>query len=121
MGLLMRQYAGDSDLPLIAELINAASSMGRHLIDFPWRLSSPPPASMPDARLWTAEGMLVGFAAWQVWWATLDFYVCPGHTEPEVEVALFDWAGRRFRELDEERGQPFPYWAEAREDDAERL
>jgi ribosomal protein S18 acetylase RimI-like enzyme len=121
MSLLMREYAGESDVPLIAELINAAPPTGRHLIDFPWRLSSSPATSMPDARLWLSDGRLVGFAAWQIWWAVLDFYIRPGPAEQEVEKALFDWAGRRFRELDQERGQPFPYWVEGREDDRERL
>jgi mycothiol synthase len=121
MSLLGREYAGESDVPLIAELINAAPSTGRHLIDFPWRLSSFPPASMPNAGLWLSDDRLVGFAAWQIWWAVLDFYIRPGHAEREVEKALFDWAGRRFRELDQERGQPLPYWVEAREDDVERL
>ncbi len=121
MGLFMRGYEGESDPPLIAELINAAPPMSRHLIDFPWRLSSLSLDSMPDARLWLSDGVLVGFAAWQIWWAALDFYIRPGPLEQEVERAMFEWAGRRFRELDEERGQPFPYWVEAREDDADLL
>ncbi len=122
MDVLMRAPAGDADLPLIADLIHAAPPMGRHLVDFPWRLSSPALQSPDDARLWaTADGTLVGFAAWQVWWATLDVYVRPGSQRREVEAAIFDWAARRFRKLDQERGYPLPYWTEAREDDAEGL
>jgi len=122
MDLTMRAPAGDADLPLIAELIHAAPPLSRHLVDFPWRLSSPALQSPDDARLWTtADGTLVGFAAWQVWWATLDVYVRPSPHRQEVEAAIFDWAARRFRELDQGRGYPLPYWTEAREDDAERL
>ncbi len=122
MDLLMRAPVGDADFPLIAELIHAAPPMSRHLVDFPWRLSSPALQSPDDARLWTtADGTLVGFAAWQVWWATLDVYVRPSPQQREVEAVIFDWAARRFRALDEERGYPLPYWTEAREDDAEGL
>jgi ribosomal protein S18 acetylase RimI-like enzyme len=72
--------------------------------------------------LWFDEGgQIVGFAAWQVWWAALDFFVRPGPRREEVAEAIFAWALARFRELDAERGLPLPYWAEAREDDADRL
>ncbi len=122
MEITTRPYAGDADLPLIADLIRAAPPASRHLVDYPWRLSSPALQSPPDHRLWAApDGTLVGFAAWQVWWATLDLYVRPGPYRQEVEETIFAWAAGRFRALDAERGHPLPYWAEAREDDAERL
>jgi mycothiol synthase len=122
MTISARSYAGDDDLPRIAELIGATSGKTPHRIDFPWRLNSPTLQSARDVRLWEdEEDGLVGFAAWQIYWATLDYYVCPGPSQPEVEDAIFTWAAARFRELDRERGQPLPYWIEAREDDAERL
>jgi ribosomal protein S18 acetylase RimI-like enzyme len=122
MEMLMRPYAGDVDLPLIVDLIRAAPPTSRHLVDFPWRLSSPTLQSASDVRLWAApDGTLVGFAAWQIWWAALDLYVRPGPYRKEVEAAIFAWAAERFRELDAERGHPLLYWAEAREDDDERL
>ncbi|HEY7418939.1 MAG TPA: GNAT family N-acetyltransferase [Ktedonobacteraceae bacterium] len=37
-----------------------------------------------------------------------------------AETALFAWATQRFRELDQERGKPLPYWVEFRDDDTER-
>jgi mycothiol synthase len=122
MELVMRPYAGDGDLPVIADLIRAAPPASRHLVDYPWRLSSPALQSPDDARLWLAhDGTLVGFAAWQVWWAVLDFYVRPGPLRTVVEEAIFAWAPTRFRELDADRGRALPYWVEAREDDGERL
>jgi len=118
----VRPYLGDADLPLIADLIRAAPPTSRHLVDFPWRLSSPALQSPSDVRLWaTPDDALVGFAAWQVWWATLDIYVRPGPYRQEVEEAIFAWAPERFRALDAARGHPLPYWVEAREDDSERL
>jgi len=121
MGLIMRPYAGDTDLAPIADLIRAMPAMGRHLVDFPWRLSAPLADPASDARVCMTDGLLVGFAAWQVPWATLDVYMRPGPSRPEVEAAIFDWATRRFREIDAARGRPLPYWVEAREDDAEHL
>ncbi len=121
MGLIMRPYAGDADLSPIAELIRALPAMGRHLVDFPWRLSAPIADPTADARVCMADGLVVGFAAWQDPWATLDVYIHPEPSQPEVEAAIFDWAAGRFRELDAARGQPLPYWVEAREDDAEHL
>lgn len=122
MDLVMRPSRGEADLPHIIALIHAAMPTSRHLVDFPWRLSSPALDSEPDARLWTtADGLLAGFAAWQVYWATLDFYIRPGPYRQEVEAAIFDWASQRFRDLDSRRGWPLPYWVESREDDTERL
>jgi mycothiol synthase len=122
MTLAMRPFSVDTDLAAVAELLRAAPPASRHLIDFPWRLSSPASETQRDMVLWLDDrGEAVGFAAWQVWWAALDFYVCPVPEQAAVETAIFQWAPTRFRELDAKRGRPLPYWAEAREDDADRL
>lgn len=117
----MRAVAGAADLDAISDLIQACPPQARHRLDYPWRLSSPAFETGRDIQLWYADGRAVGFAAWYRWWATLDFYVRPGAWQRTVEEAVFAWAPGRFRELDEERGQPLPYWAEAREDDSDRL
>ena len=120
--MTVRPYADDADLLLIADLVRAAPPTSRHLVDFPWRLSSRALESAPDVGLWvTPDGELVGFAAWQVWWAALDVYIRAGPYRQEIEEAIFAWAPERFRALDAERGHPLPYWVEAREDDGERL
>jgi mycothiol synthase len=91
------------------------------VIDLPWRLSTLGSNEGRDAAFWeNAEGLVVGFAAWQQPWASLDFFILPGSEQQEVEAALFSWADNRFRELDEERGQPLPYWAEFYDDDQAR-
>ncbi|HEU5327752.1 MAG TPA: GNAT family N-acetyltransferase [Thermomicrobiales bacterium] len=121
MTLTMWPFNVDTDLAGVADLIRAAPPNSRHLVDFPWRLSSPASQTQQDMVLWLGGQGVVGFAAWQIWWAALDFYVRPGPEQAAVEAAMFQWAPTRFRELDTERGHPLPYWAEAREDDAERL
>jgi ribosomal protein S18 acetylase RimI-like enzyme len=122
MSIQPRPFTGDGDLPRIAELIGATSGKTPHRIDFPWRLSSPALQDPRDVSLWEGDdGSLLGFAAWQIYWATLDFYTRTGPLQAQVEDAIFTWAAARFRELDRERGRPLPYWIEAREDDVERL
>jgi ribosomal protein S18 acetylase RimI-like enzyme len=112
----------DADLAGIAALARTVPPATRHLVDLPWRLSSPALTSGVDARCCVApDGSLLGFAAWQAPWAALDFLIHPGPDAASVEDALFTWAEDRFRALDRERGRPLPYWVEAREDDADRL
>lgn len=122
MGLTARPTAGEDDWPRIADLIRAARATSRHLVDYPWRLSSPSAQPGEDCHIWLdGDGAAVGLACWQTAWAALDFYARPGPLRRDVEDAIFAWAEQRFRELDAERGHPLPYWAEAREDDADRL
>lgn len=121
MGLTARPCAGEADWPLMTDLIRAAPPTSRHLVDYPWRLSSPSGQSEEDCRIWLDDGAAVGLACWQAAWAALDFYARPGPLRRDVEEAIFAWAAGRFRQLDGERGRPLPYWVEAREDDADRL
>jgi ribosomal protein S18 acetylase RimI-like enzyme len=122
MPIRMRPYAGERDLELITDLVRAAPAESRHLVDLPWRLAPLALQSGEDAHLWEGDdGALVGFAAWQAPWATLDFFVLPGAWQASVEEQMFGWAAERFRALDRERGWPLPYWAEAQDDDVHRL
>jgi mycothiol synthase len=121
MALTMRGSRGEADFALIADLICSVPSTSRHLIDLPWRLSSPAFQSGDDSCLWEdGQGTLLGFAAWQVSWATLDFFIRPGSHQQMLETALFNWATQRFQELDRARGSALPYWVEFRDDDTER-
>jgi ribosomal protein S18 acetylase RimI-like enzyme len=120
--LTTRPFAGRFDLPALAALIAAMPDATRHVVDYPWRVNSPSMEHPDNACCWLdADSRLVGFAAWQVPWAALDFYILPGPTAAGVADDLFAWAAQRFRALDVERGHPLPYWAEARDDDTERL
>lgn len=117
-----RPLSDAADFARIADLMRSAPPATRHLVDYPWRLAAAIPRF--DADTWCcvdAGGELLGFAAWQTPWATLDFLIRPGPLAAEVEAVLFTSAEDRFRALDRERGRPLPYWVDARADDADRL
>lgn len=121
MPITMRSYRDTRDLLAIVALVQTQPLKSRHVIDFPWRLSSPALYTGKDAQLWEDEnGVLLGFAAWQLSWAALDFFIRPGSHSQETENAIFTWAAQRFCQLDQERGRPLPYWVEHRDDDTQR-
>ncbi|MGH2502340.1 MAG: GNAT family N-acetyltransferase [Ktedonobacterales bacterium] len=124
MTITRHPYRSEADLPRLLDLINAMPLACRHVIDLPWRLSSPAIHAGGDAAFWQDEsGRIVGLAAWQYYWATLDFFIRPelsGSDRQAVEDALFAWAEQRFRERDAERGRPLPYAVEYRDGDLER-
>lgn len=122
MNLTRHMYRGEVDSPRILDLIRSQPLTCPHIIDLPWRLSSPTIKEGRDAVFWEdADGQVVGFAAWQYYWAALDFFILPDSQQHEmVEREIFAWADTRFREHDEERGRPLPYWAEFRDDDQEQ-
>ncbi|EFH82907.1 GCN5-related N-acetyltransferase [Ktedonobacter racemifer DSM 44963] len=106
----------------VFDLVSSFPLVSRHTLDLPWRLSAPVINEGHDGSFWIdTNGRVVGFAAWQYYWAALDFFILPGPTKQEVEAEIFAWAEGRMRECDVERGYPLPYWVEFRDDDAERL
>lgn len=114
-------FRGEADVPRIVDLVCAMPLSCRHVIDLPWRLSAPVINEGRDAALWEdADGQVVGFAAWQLYWAALDFFIMPGPEAQAVESDLFAWADGQFRQRDAERGRPLPYAVEFRDDDEER-
>ncbi len=121
MTITMRPWRDEADLSLLIDLLCGVSPASRHLVDIPWRLSSPALQDERNARVWIdTDGMMVGFAVWQIYWAALDYFVRPGSHQHTVETGIFRWAMVRFRELDMERGRPLPYWVEFRDDDSKR-
>ena len=114
-------FGDGAELPLVLDLIRVMPAACRHVLDFGWRLTAPAITEGRDAVYWQdGDGQVVGLAAWQQAWATLDFYVRPGLDAVTVERAIFTWAGERFRERDAERGHPLPYAVEFRDDDHDR-
>lgn len=121
MTITLHPFRGEADMPRILDLIRSMPFSCRHVIDYPWRLCSPAIYEGCDAAFWEdSDGQVVGFAAWQYYWAALDFFILPGPQMQAVETDLFAWADERFRKCDEERGQPLPYWIEFCDDDQER-
>ena len=92
MSIQRRAFGGLADLPLVVDPIRAMPPACRHVIDFAWRLTAPAIAADRDAVYWQdAGGRVVGLAAWQQAWATLDFYVRPGPDAVTVERDIFAW------------------------------
>lgn len=107
MAISRHAFRGEIDIPRVVDLIRSMPLSCRHIVDFPWRLSSPTINEGCDAAFWEdASGKVIGLAAWQYYWAALDFYILPGPEMQRVETDLFTWADEHFRELDEERGKP---------------
>ena len=122
MTITRQPFRGVADMPRILDLVRAMPLSCRHVIDLAWRLSSPAINEGRDAVYWEdSAGQVVAFAAWQYYWATLDFFILPGAESQAIEMALFAWADARFRERDTERGWPLPYSVEYRDDDHDRL
>ncbi|MEO9085548.1 MAG: GNAT family N-acetyltransferase [Ktedonobacteraceae bacterium] len=121
MTITRHPFRGEADMPRILDLVDSMPLTCPHVIDLPWRLSSPAINEGRDAAFWQdSGGRVVGFAAWQYDWAALDFFILPGPQQSAIEVDLFAWVDERFRERDEERGQPLPYWVEFQDDDQAR-
>ena len=117
----MRPFVGEQDFAAILELAKTVPESNPHIVDLPWRISTPVTVSGRDAYVWEDEdGVLLGFAAWQYWWAALDYFVRPDSHKQEIEEQIYGVMERRFRELDAERGRPLPYWVDFRDDDLER-
>jgi len=122
MPITMRPFTDERDFAAIIELARTVPPSNPHVVDLPWRISSPVTASGRDAYVWEDEnGVLLGFAAWQYWWAALDYFIRPGSHKHEIEEQMYGVMEQRFRELDQERGKPLPYWVEFRDDDSERI
>lgn len=125
--LTTRPYAGERDLPAIAELLNQVSQtyqLDDTYAEDDLRLEFADPRVDParDLRLWEdADGRLV--ACGQVWLPpeseTIDsfFYwrVHPSAEGSGVEDELMAWAAERIRAFAAERGQPARMICSARE------
>jgi ribosomal protein S18 acetylase RimI-like enzyme len=118
----MRPYRGEVDRALLTPILQSQPLLRLHLIDFPWKISTPKIEEGQDACLWLRDDTtVIGFAAWQYYWAVLDYYLLAGNEQDDVEREIFSWAEGHFRRLDQERGFPLPYWIGVSEQDHERL
>jgi mycothiol synthase len=107
----------EADLPRILDLVRSMPDACQHIVDLPWRLGALDLNGGCDAAFWEdMNGRMVGFAACQYVWATLDFFILPGPEAQAIAMDLFAWAHERFQE----RKWPYPYRVEFRDDDHER-
>jgi hypothetical protein len=85
---IRRRAFGDvADLTPVLDLIRALPTASRHVLDFGWRLTAPAIVAGRAAVYWQdADGRVIGLAAWQQAWATLDFYIRPGPGAVAVEM-----------------------------------
>lgn len=68
----------------------------RHVVDLAYRLCSPSAQVLENSCLWeTAGGELVGFAAIQRQFWSIDYCVAPAH--PEVFTVILAWADERMQ------------------------
>jgi mycothiol synthase len=116
-----RPAAGDVDMQPMLALVQAAPAHGLHLIDLPYRLSSPSVYDPASTCLWEdGDGALAGWAVWQQPWITLDTA-----TRPDVESALMpvilEWAMACFQQMAAAHGRVLDYCVDARADDDTRI
>ncbi|HET8846413.1 MAG TPA: hypothetical protein VFN35_33430, partial [Ktedonobacteraceae bacterium] len=54
------------DIYRVLDLVRSMPLSSCHMLDLPWRLSSPAIAAGQDAVFWeNTQGQVIGFAAWQ--------------------------------------------------------
>jgi mycothiol synthase len=111
-----RPYAGEADLPLIAELINSCEMIDRlddatSADELRLEFSTPGFDAARDLRLWQADdGQLIGFG--QLWFhdqaADPDSFVWykihPSARGGDLDMQILAWAAGRTREVARERG-----------------
>lgn len=114
---------GAHDFDRMVDLAIIAHGGAPHIVDLPWRLTSPS-ARMPGrTRLWEeADGSLVAWAVLQFpAWHCLDYVVRPDARTAELESAILSWAGARLKAESADRGSQLPFYVSAREGDSARI
>jgi ribosomal protein S18 acetylase RimI-like enzyme len=118
-----RPAAGAVDVVRVYDLTDAARGDAVHVVDLPWRMTSPS-ARMPDrTRLWEdAGGELVAWAALQFpAWHCLDYAIRPDARTAELEAAVLGWACARLEAEAADRDRLLPFFVSAREHDSARI
>jgi len=128
-----RPYAGDADLPLIAELINSCEAVDQlddatSADELRLEFATPGVETARDLRLWQAgDGQLLGFG--QPWFhdqaADPDSFVWykihPAARGGELDTQILEWAAERTREVAERRGVQLKLRAVACTTERERI
>jgi mycothiol synthase len=127
-----RPFAGEGDLPAIAELQNACDAidqldMAVSIDQLRTELGDPRLDPARDLRLWELDGRLVGFG--QLWPlpmpdeinSRLQVWVLPEERGNNLEHQIIDWGEARLREVAREHDQPARLRTHVREDQADWL
>ena len=103
---IARPYTGPSDWGRMLEVVDVHPGQHLHVVDLPYRLAS---WSLDDSRnacLWQdASGTLLGWAALQIPWATVDIAQHPDATGLKIEMLRWgllraqEWASEQKREF----------------------
>lgn len=112
---IMRPYAGETDLPAIADLLNACEAVdhldaGTSVEELRQSFTDPDLDLSRDVRVWQDDNHLIGFAA--VWVLPpgdnhSGFLWCNVHPKARgsnLETQLLAWSEQRMREVAHERG-----------------
>ena len=114
--LVMRSYAGETDLPRIVDFVNMCDAvdqldMGTSIAELRDELSDPTLDPARDIGLWEdADGTLLGYAQLSIPSAGDDllgflwFKVHPSVRGSGLESEMFAWATERLRDLGRQRG-----------------
>lgn len=130
--MMMRPYAGESDLQPIVDLLNECEAVDRQdegisVGELRMEFSSPSFDPARDVGLWQdGEGRLVGFG--QLWVprageqqdVSLWFKVHPDSRGGDLETEIIAWGLGRAREIERERGVPVSFRSGARDIDTDR-
>jgi ribosomal protein S18 acetylase RimI-like enzyme len=122
-GVTARSAAGERDFARMDDLAISALGDALHVVDLPWRLSSPSARVPARTRLWeNAGGELVAWAVLQFpAWHCLDYVIRLDLRETDLEAAVLEWACARLETEAVERDGPLPFYVSARESDATRI
>jgi ribosomal protein S18 acetylase RimI-like enzyme len=116
-----RTVADEADPRRMAALVHAFPADHLHVVDLPWRLTSPALETPANTRLWEDErGNLIGWAIWNQPFAVFDYALAPTAGAAGLEDHILAWAVKRGRAVGRQRGERLPYWVEVRADDAAR-
>lgn len=118
-----RPVVEDRDFDRMGDLALSAPDNALHVVDLPWRLSSPS-ARMPErTRLWEdASGELLAWAVLQFpAWHCLDYLVRPDVRQTDLEAEILTWACDWLETEAAGHDGHLPFYVSAREGDTARV
>jgi mycothiol synthase len=130
--ITMRPYRGETDLPLIVDLLEACEAVDQleqwtSIAELRLSFDEPLLDKERDLRFWEDADKLVGFGqlgipeSGEIVDGFLIFRVHPEARGGEIEQQIFAWAEERLREVGQERGLQAKLRSNSREDQSDRI